>query len=245
MHLHCLSETLSLHRRHTIAHRNINYLEMKYKLIVMSLLASIFNFLGCAGETASDSQSVGVDEFEKLIAGKNVLCLDVRTAAEYEEGHITGALNIDVQRDDFDDLAEALLPKDMLIAVYCRSGRRSKTAVSRLTAMGYRATDLSTGFTGWTEAGKRANMQLAGGYSDPRQLTGEDRQLFARATANLAGGPYTPLFVRTQVVAGLNYAFVCREGVNITIYAPLPGQGEPRVTSTVRRSGQGNDGKAE
>lgn len=218
---------------------------MKYKLIVMSLLASIFNFLGCAGDTASDGQSVGVDEFEKLIAGKDVLCLDVRTAAEYQEGHITGALNIDVQRDDFDELAAAMLPKDMLIAVYCRSGRRSKTAVSRLTALGYRATDLSTGFVGWTEAGKKPNMQLAGGFSDPRPLTDEDRQLFARATADLTGGPYTPLFVRTQVVAGLNYAFVCREGVNITIYAPLPGQGDPRVTSTERRNGQNTAGKAE
>ncbi|MBP5612327.1 MAG: hypothetical protein J6X20_06365, partial [Bacteroidales bacterium] len=54
-----------------------------------------------------------------------------------------------------------------------------------------------------------------------------------------------PLFVRTQVVAGLNYAFVCREGVNITIYAPLPGQGDPRVTSTERRNGQNTAGKAE
>ena len=211
---------------------------MKYKLIAMSLLASFFNFLGCAGDTPSDGQSVGVDEFEKLITGKNVLCLDVRTVEEYQEGHIAGALNIDVQRDDFDSLAAAMLPKDMHIAVYCRSGRRSKTAVSRLTALGYRATDLSTGFAGWTSAGKTPAIPLAGGYSDPRPLTDEDRQLFARATADLSGGPFTPLYVRTQVVAGLNYAFVCQEGVNITVYAPLPGQGDPRVTSMERRDGQ-------
>ena len=43
---------------------------------------------------------------------------DVRTAAEYEEGHIQGAINIDVKQENFIETAKATLPSDKIIAVY-------------------------------------------------------------------------------------------------------------------------------
>ena len=54
--------------------------------------------------------------FAKLIAGPDVVVLDVRTAEEFNEGHIANALNIDVKADDFIKKARATLPKGKTIA---------------------------------------------------------------------------------------------------------------------------------
>lgn len=95
-----------------------------------------------------------MDEFEKAIADKDVIRVDVRSQEEWEEGHIPGSIVIDVQKDDFLEKARALLPKDKTIAVNCRTGRRCKTAAGILAEDGYKVIDLDTGFVGWQEAGK-------------------------------------------------------------------------------------------
>lgn len=62
--------------------------------------------------------------------------LDVRTQAEYDEGHIPGAVVI--PNTEIESRAEEELPdKDQLILVYCRSGRRSKNAAGILAELGY------------------------------------------------------------------------------------------------------------
>lgn len=69
------------------------------------------------------------------VPGEYVI-LDVRTAEEYGEGHIPGAIN--VANEDIQDEAPAeLSDKEQLIYVYCRSGRRSKEASAKLAALGY------------------------------------------------------------------------------------------------------------
>lgn len=62
--------------------------------------------------------------------------LDVRTAAEFAEGHLDGAVNIDVQGGEFDtEVAE--LDRDVTYVVYCRTGNRAGTAISRMTGLGF------------------------------------------------------------------------------------------------------------
>ena len=64
------------------------------------------------------------------------IILDVRTADEFNAGHIQGALLLPVT--DIEAQAAALLPdKDALILIYCRSGVRSVTALNHMLAMGY------------------------------------------------------------------------------------------------------------
>lgn len=64
------------------------------------------------------------------------IILDVRTQEEFDEKHIPGAMLIPV--DEVAQRAEGELPdKDQLILVYCRSGRRSKTAAQALVDLGY------------------------------------------------------------------------------------------------------------
>ena len=111
-----------------------------------SLLLCLMSFLGCK---AADFRSVDADSFAQIIEDTTVVRLDVRTANEYALGHIPNALLIDVTQADFMQKAEQLLPKDKTIAIYCRSGRRSKTAAMQLAKHGYLVVELNTGFNSW------------------------------------------------------------------------------------------------
>ena len=62
--------------------------------------------------------------------------LDVRTAEEFLEGHIPGAINVaneDIEAEEITHLPD----KEQMILVYCRSGSRSKQAAEKLVALGY------------------------------------------------------------------------------------------------------------
>ena len=123
------------------------------RLTIMSLLTMICSLFSCSGQ-AQGFKSVEVDEFERVIADTAVFRLDVRTPEEYAEGHIEGAQNIDVLNDTFEEKACAVLPKAKTIALYCRSGKRSKKAADILAAKGFQIVELNTGYLGWTNAGK-------------------------------------------------------------------------------------------
>ena len=90
---------------------------------------------------------MNVEEFDSLIQNEDIQRLDVRTLAEYSEGHITKTININVMDD-------SLLQKDKPVAVYCRSGNRSKKAAAILSEKGYKVFELDKGFNSWQEAGK-------------------------------------------------------------------------------------------
>lgn len=95
--------------------------------------------------------SVSVDEFAKVIADNQVQLIDTRTEAEFNEGHIPGAINIDVNESDFEAKVGQKIDKTRPIALYCRGGRRSKIAAERIVALGYDdITELNTGFLSWT-----------------------------------------------------------------------------------------------
>ncbi len=77
--------------------------------------------------------------------------LDVRTAKEYTEGHIQGAVLIPVQELE-KRLAE--VPKDRRVYVYCHSGRRSVTASNMLVKGGFtNIENIKGGIVAWKRAG--------------------------------------------------------------------------------------------
>lgn len=64
------------------------------------------------------------------------LLLDVRTQAEFDEGHAKGAIHLPF--NEVNDKAADLLPnKSQEIKVYCRSGNRAGKAIAALKALGY------------------------------------------------------------------------------------------------------------
>lgn len=97
---------------------------------------------------------MNVDEFEKYIANEEVQLLDVRTPEEYEEGHIAGSRNINVQDSTFALQIEETVDKKRPVAVYCRSGKRSHFAATLLEKKGYQVVNLEPGILGWMEWNK-------------------------------------------------------------------------------------------
>ena len=114
------------------------------------MLSSLFS----CQEQKKDYKCLSADDYEKAIADTTVVRLDVRTADEFAEGHIRGAINIDLLKSDFEQKATATLPKSKTIAVNCRSGKRSKNAAALLIKNGYQVIELDSGFNGWQAAGK-------------------------------------------------------------------------------------------
>lgn len=127
---------------------------MVVKIITMKkFVTSILAILGLA--TACERlgyENADVNTFASRIAEPDVVLLDVRTAEEYADGHIQGAINIDVKKDNFVEQSKSILPTGKTIAVYCRGGRRSVTAAEKLVAENYKVVNLEGGIMAWKEA---------------------------------------------------------------------------------------------
>ena len=109
---------------------------------------------------AKKFKTVDVAEFAKAVADTSYVVVDVRTPAEHAEGHIPGTrFNIDVLEDNYTETALKTLSKDKPVALYCRSGNRSKNAARILAENGYQVLELGTGFRGWTAAGKTVEIE--------------------------------------------------------------------------------------
>lgn len=92
-------------------------------------------------------------QFSQAIKEPDIYLLDVRPLADFENSHIEGAHNLDVSDPDFITEAEATLPKDKTIAVYCNTGRHSALAQEKLEALGFKVINLDNGFTSWIAEG--------------------------------------------------------------------------------------------
>ena len=121
------------------------------KEFLACLLAALGLTTACGQQ---NYENVEVKEFAELTADPNVVILDVRKADEFAEGHIAGAILIDQSQSDFVAQAQAKLPKEKTVAIYCRSGRRSASAAGKLAAEGYKCVNLKGGILAWKEAGK-------------------------------------------------------------------------------------------
>lgn len=118
-----------------------------------------FSFLGLFAQT-NKFKTIDVAEFAKAVADTSYVVLDVRTAAEHAEGHIPGThFNIDVLEDSYPEEALKMIPKDKPVALYCRSGNRSKNAARILAENGYQVVELGTGYRGWMAADKPVNKK--------------------------------------------------------------------------------------
>ena len=116
------------------------------------IVAFFISLFAC--QPKGDFETLSVDAFAILIDSQEVQRLDVRTAKEHAEGCIHGSLNIDVLKSSFAVMADSVLCKEKPVALYCRSGQRSKRAAAILSSKGFRVYELGSGFNGWVEAEK-------------------------------------------------------------------------------------------
>ena len=102
------------------------------------LLISLLLLTGCGGNTADGAyQQITQEDAKEMMDTQEVIILDVREQAEYDSGHIPGAVLLPVGTIDETTAAEVIPEKDSKVLVYCRSGNRSKTASAALADLGY------------------------------------------------------------------------------------------------------------
>jgi phage shock protein E len=97
---------------------------------------------------------VDAAQAQQLLASQpDVVIVDVRTPAEYAEGHLDGALLIDIPSPDFTTKIDAL-DRDATYFVYCRSANRSAVATAMMLEMGFtNVYELGAGIRAWQAAG--------------------------------------------------------------------------------------------
>lgn len=120
------------------------------------IIFSLFAFLSIFYLSAQDKELLSPQDFSSKISSTvdnpSTIILDVRTADEFNTGHIENAILIDYRSKDFSKQIKDLDPhKEYLI--YCRSGVRSSHAIDSLQLLGFNhLTELKGGINAWKEA---------------------------------------------------------------------------------------------
>ena len=124
---------------------------------VIFAVCLVFSFYCCGQNPGFTSFTPA--EFEKLLeSDASIQLVDVRRSVEYDSAHIYNAIVIDVLDSAFIDNATAMLDKTKPVAVYCRSGKRSKDAAGKLSKSGYKVYELDSGYLGWAEFKKKLTI---------------------------------------------------------------------------------------
>jgi len=120
---------------------------MKAKILVPLLLLFLSTFTTLEAQTKTEVNSKQASVL--LQKDSKLIILDVRTPEEFKEGHIKGAINIDIRQEDAFRKIDKL-NKNAKYLVYCRTNHRSGLAVDHMMQNGFRnVTQMMDGFPGW------------------------------------------------------------------------------------------------
>ncbi len=125
----------------------------------------------CDNYASNGFKNISTGDLYELITdddpANDPVILSVRSAEDYAKGHIPGAINIGFTNIAKGENLQKLNP-DKQIVVYCYTGRTASQATAILNALGYDATNLLWGISGWTTdpdvAPKRFNPETSVDY---------------------------------------------------------------------------------
>ena len=127
---------------------------MRLGLFILFVFVLAIGLWACIGQKSDKFENLNSSQFNNLIhEHRDIQIVDVRTAAEYSQGHIEGSKNIDVYDPDFASIVVKRLDPNHPVAVYCKSGRRSSNAAAILVEKGFKVYNLDKGIKGWQEDG--------------------------------------------------------------------------------------------
>ncbi len=133
---------------------------MKEKLSLSTLLILVGLFATSTAHADDDGQdsvrTIEVNAAKNYVARhENAVIIDVRTPVEYKMSHITGAVNVNVQDESFEDMIVALDPNKTYI-VHCTKNPadgRSSRALKTLQSLGFKHVyGLEGGYVAWKNA---------------------------------------------------------------------------------------------
>ncbi len=104
---------------------------------------------------AAQASQITATDLNDLQQREDILLIDVRTNAEFDRSHISGAIHIplrDIEDGSGIKTIQALQQKQSKkIVTYCHSGARSHRAIDRLRQVGISATNLTGGIVKWRD----------------------------------------------------------------------------------------------
>lgn len=132
-------------------------------ILSLLLVAIAIAVAGCGGtEAVADRPEAPPPAGVRLVspetafslAGEtDMMVIDVRTPAEFADGHLAGASLVDFEAPDFRSRIGEL-DRDGRYVVYCRSGNRSGQAVAQMEELGFTdVADVDGGILAWESAG--------------------------------------------------------------------------------------------
>jgi len=105
---------------------------------LFSILLLFVCCISCESNSAQSTDNLDVITYrEQISSKKDIQLIDVRTAAEFESGHLPNAVNIDYNANDFEQKISAL-NKTKPTYVYCLSGGRSSSALALISKIGFK-----------------------------------------------------------------------------------------------------------
>lgn len=109
------------------------------KRILLVIIGILITLTACGGSSVKEKyyQRIDQEEAKRMMDTQDVVVLDVRELAEYNSGHIPGAVLLPVETIAKDTAAEVIPGTNMTVLVYCRSGNRSQKAAEALAQLGY------------------------------------------------------------------------------------------------------------
>lgn len=120
-------------------------------LPVMLLIALAFQTAAC--DDARKEGKLVSSSVPKAAAVRDTFWIDVRTPAEFADGHLSEAYNIPLQ-EFASRFPLELTNKNAVVALYCRSGNRSGQALRMAQEMGYTKAFNAGGFAALSAARK-------------------------------------------------------------------------------------------
>jgi len=97
------------------------------------------------GNMPSDVYKIAEKDFvNKVKANEDMLIIDIRQAADYDKGHIQGAINLPWGETIAQKLSS--LPNDKAIMVYCYTGQTAGQTVALLNVAGFNAKSVNLGW---------------------------------------------------------------------------------------------------
>lgn len=136
----------------------------KYSPMQNVFLAFLFfSFTSCSGQQSI--AKMRPDEFEQAVKQTDIQVFDVRTAGEYNSGHLANALQADwTDQAQFMDRVQHL-DKNKPVYVYCLVGGRSNAAANWMRSNGFKTVvELDGGINAW----KAGNKPLEGKSNEPQ-----------------------------------------------------------------------------
>lgn len=119
---------------------------MGNKILGIALLTGVLFLGSCASQSPNiEGKKAKQEEIlstldnvsEVNLKNKKNILLDVRTPEEFAEGHVPGAINIDVKNLSFEKEIQKLDPKKNYY-IYCKSGVRAKLATEKMQEKGFK-----------------------------------------------------------------------------------------------------------